>query len=75
MLISNDFSRLVDLKLKAGSVFVFWTRVHCVVKCWLDSSARNMSLPSAWKGGIFGIFFLLKNLFIIDQHVFVTVSG
>ena len=78
LLILNDYNQLLVLKLKTGSMLVFWTRVHCSAKDWLNSSAflwkSDMSLLLTRRGGIFPIFFLFKNLFIIDQCVFNAVS-
>ena len=66
-LISNDFSRLFVLNLKAGSVLVFWIRVYCSAMCRLNSSAflwkSGTSLFLTRRGDIFGIFFNQKSVY------------
>ena len=69
MLISNDFNRLFVLKLKTGSVLVFWTRVHCFFMKIRYEFAVNKVRRYIW------YLFLHKNLFIIAQYVFDAVSG
>ena len=78
LLILNDYNQLLVLKLKTGSMLVFWTRVHCSAKDWLNSSAflwkSDMSLLLTRRGGIFPIFFyskiclLLTNAFSMPCH-------
>ena len=77
-LIPNDFNQLFVLKLKTGSVLVFWTRVHCSAKCRLNSSAflwkSDTSLLLTRRGGIFGIFFFIQKSVYYSQYVFDVVS-
>ena len=70
-LIFNDESRLSVLMVRGGKVLVFDNGVHCDAKNLLKSSAFfekfEIISPFTNRGGIEGIFLLLKKQFNIFQ--------
>ena len=78
-LIFNDKSRLSVLMVRGGKVLVFDNGVHCDAKNLLKSSAFfekfEIISPFTNRGGIEGIFLLLKKRFNIFQYVLGAVSG
>ena len=78
-LIFNDKSRLSVLMVRGGKVLVFDIGVQCDAKNFLKSLAFfekfEIISPFTDKGGIEGIFLLLKKRFNIFQNVSGTVSG
>ena len=78
-LIFNDESRLSILMVKGGKVLVFDNGMHCDAKNLLKSSAFfekfEIISPFTNRGGIEGIFLLLKKWFNIFQYVLGVISG
>ena len=78
-LIFNDESRLSVLMVRGGKVLVFDNGVHCDAKNLLKSSAFfekfEIISPFTNRGGIEGIFLLLRKRFNIFQYVLGAVSG
>ena len=78
-LIFNDESRLSVLMVRGGKVLVFDNGVHCDAKNLLKSSAFfekfEIISPFTNRGGIEGIFLLLKKRFNIFQCILGAVSG
>ena len=77
--IFNDESRLSVLMVRGGKVLVFNNGVHCDAKNLLKSLAFfekfEIISPFTKRGGIEGIFLLLKKRFNIFQYVLGAVSG
>ena len=73
-LVFNDDGRLSVLMVRGGKVLVFDNGVHCDAKNLLKSSAFfekfEIISPFTNRGGIEGIFLLLRKRFNIFQYVF-----
>ena len=78
-MIINDESRLSILMIRGGKVFMFDNGVRCDAKNLLKSSAIfekfEIISPFTNRGGIEGIFLLLKKRFNIFQYVLDAALG